>query len=526
MSRDATGDFEPIDIEAILNDPAYAEDAREESPEADARLDAAFMRAVSGVEGFEPDEDDLRAAAPDPIDPDADDDFRAEADDVIEALYERIGESAPEPRLEATRMAVEMLGDVHRAYPVIHITGTNGKSSTARIIESLLRAHGLRTGLLTSPHLERLTERICIDGRPIRDERLVENWRDTEPILQVVDAKLRADGKQRLTFFEALTVLACACFADAPVDVAVIEVGMGGEWDSTNVMDGQVAVFTPIDLDHQARLGSSIQEIARTKAGIIKPDARVVSAKQTPEALAELQRAADAASADVHVEGRDFEVASDERAVGGRLVSVRGLAGEYDDLFLPLHGEHQSQNAAVALAAVEAFFGSERELRHEIVQQGMGEASSPGRLQIMGRQPLMLIDAAHNPHGAAALARAVSDAFEFDRLVLVLGVLGDKDAEGIVRELAPLAEHIVATESDSPRAVPADELSEQMRDWTDVPVDAEPDLADALELARQLAVRTNDDGSAPNGAVLIAGSLTVIGAAAGIARDREWMRDE
>src|SRR5665213_2792706 len=210
-----------------------------------------------------------------------------EAHEVYEELLERVGEGAPRPRLEATRRAAELLGDPQRAYPIIHITGTNGKTSTSRMIESLLRAHGLRTGMLTSPHLERMNERIVIDGEPISNTALVENWNDIRPFLELTDTELDAKGEPRLSFFEALTVLAFAAFADAPVDVVVLEVGMGGEWDSTNVADGQVAVFAPVALDHTARLGNTVAEIARAKSGIIKPSAAVVSAAQAPEALTE-----------------------------------------------------------------------------------------------------------------------------------------------------------------------------------------------------------------------------------------------
>lgn len=501
-------------------------------PEREAELDAAFRRAVSGIEGFEADGDDLLAeleadaiAAPEPLD---EDDWAGRAEDVVAALLERAGEAQPEPRLEPTRRAVELLGDVHRAYPVIHLTGTNGKTSTARIAESLLRAHGLRTGLLTSPHLERLAERIQIDGLPIADERLVANWDDIAPFLALVDAELERDGEPRLTFFEALTVLALACFADAPVDVAVIEVGMGGEWDSTNVVDGEVAVFTPIGMDHAARLGSTIAEIARTKAGIIKPGATVVTAAQEPEAIAELRERAEQEGCALRERGADFDLAADQLAVGGRLISVRGLAGAYDELFLPLQGRHQAENAALAIAAVEALFGGERELRRELVEQGLAEAASPGRLQLIGRRPTVLIDAAHNPHGAHALAAALREGFAAERLVLVVGMLADKDAAGFIRELAPLATHLVVTESDSPRARHAEELAEELGRALQeaaperrIELDVEPDLRAALDLARGLAEHDGDEG---RGAVLVAGSITVIGGALAIAREEGWLR--
>jgi dihydrofolate synthase/folylpolyglutamate synthase len=345
----------------------------------------------------------------------SDDEFRAAGDAVYEAMLGRLGEGDPRPRLAPTRRAVELLGDPQRAYPIIHVTGTNGKTSTSRIAESILRAYGLRTGLFTSPHLVLFNERIMIDGEPITDEALARNWEDIQPYLTIVDNELTDAGEIRLTFFEVLTVLAFACFADAPVDVAVIEVGMGGEWDSTNVGDGQVAVFTAISLDHQARLGNTIAEIARTKSGIIKPTAIVVSSVQLPEALAELTRAAQLSEATMNVQGDAFDIISSSVAVGGQLVSIRGRAGTYSDLFLPLYGAHQVQNAAVAIAAVESFLGDGTQaLQHDILEQGLAEATSPGRLQLIGTEPTVLVDAAHNPAGAQTLAAALRTFFDFD----------------------------------------------------------------------------------------------------------------
>ena len=282
---------------------------------------------------------------------------REAADAVFAELLARLGEGSPQPRLEPTRRAVELLGDPQRSYGVIHITGTNGKTSTSRMIESILRAYGLRAGLMTSPHLVRVTERIMIDGAPIADRAFADNWADIQPYLLMVDAELAANGEEPLTYFEALTVLAFACFADAPVDVVVLEVGMGGEWDSTNVADGDVAVLTPIALDHESRLGRTVAEIARTKAGIIKPAAHVVTALQQTEAMDEILRAAEHDEAPVAAEGVDFALLDARLAVGGQVIDVRGRAGEYRDLFLPLFGEHQARNAALAIAAVESFLG-------------------------------------------------------------------------------------------------------------------------------------------------------------------------
>jgi dihydrofolate synthase/folylpolyglutamate synthase len=441
-----------------------------------------------------------------------------EAREVYEELLARVGESAPQPRLEATRRAAELLGDPQRAYPVIHITGTNGKTSTSRMIESILRAHGLRTGMLTSPHLERVNERIVIDGEPISNAAFVSNWQDIRPFLDITDAELELTDQAPLSFFEALTLLAFAAFADAPVDVVVLEVGMGGEWDSTNVADGQVAVFTPIALDHQARLGNTVAEIARTKSGIIKPAAAVVSAAQAPEALAELVRAADLTESTFAVAGSDFELVSDTVAVGGQVITVKGLAATYSDLFLPLFGDHQATNAALAIAAVESFIGGgSLPLNQDVLAEGLATATSPGRLQVIGNEPTVLVDAAHNPHGAAALAVALGEYFTFDHVTAVLGILGDKDASGILHALEGIVDDFVITQSTSDRAVSARDLGRLATSIVgEARVTIEPSLETALELARSRAAQTD------KGAVLVSGSITLVGDAIVYARSQGW----
>ncbi|MEX1078782.1 MAG: folylpolyglutamate synthase/dihydrofolate synthase family protein [Homoserinimonas sp.] len=455
-------------------------------------------------------------------DPELGDDalFQGEADAVYAELLSRVGEANPRPRLDATRRAVELLGDPHRAYPIIHITGTNGKTSTGRIIESILRAHGLRTGLLTSPHLVRVNERIMIDGEPIRNEAFVANWRDIQPFLAMVDAELEKAGDVALTFFEAFTVLAFASFADAPVDVAVIEVGMGGEWDSTNVADGQVAVFAPISLDHVARLGSTVGEIARTKAGIIKPDAIVVTAEQRPDALAELVRAVDANKATMSVQQREFSLVSSSVAVGGQLITVEGRAGTYPELFLPLFGEHQAQNAAVAIAAVESFLGDgSQAIAQDVVAEGLATATSPGRLQVIGIDPSVIVDAAHNPQGAQAVADAMGKYFTFDEVAIVLGVLEDKDTEHIIEALSPLTSRFHVTTSSSDRALAPDDLAYLVRDIAGADATYEFDtLEEAVDEARRWA------GETTTRAVLVTGSVTLVGEAMAIAARQGWMR--
>jgi dihydrofolate synthase / folylpolyglutamate synthase len=447
-----------------------------------------------------------------------DSEYQDAADNVYEELLARIGEGAPQPRLEPTRRVVELLGDPHRAYPIIHITGTNGKTSTSRIIESILRAYGLRTGLMTSPHLVRVNERILIDGLPISNRAFAANWQDIRPYILLVDSELTASGQAMLTFFEALTVLAFASFADAPVDVAVVEVGMGGEWDSTNVGDGQVAVFTPIDLDHVHRLGSTIEEIARTKSGIIKPLASVVSAAQTPVALAVLREAAELTESTITLEGDQFALESTTVAVGGQVINVRGRAGEYRDLFLPLFGRHQAQNAAVAIASVEAFLGDGSQLLvGDVLAEGLATATSPGRLQIIGTEPTVLVDAAHNPHGAAALAKAIPEYFNFDEVAIVLAILSDKDAHGIVRALIPIADHFLVTQSSSERALPVAELAAIVSaEGAKGAVTTFESFESALEQAREWA----SDGARRG--VLITGSITLVGEAIALATARKW----
>jgi dihydrofolate synthase / folylpolyglutamate synthase len=444
--------------------------------------------------------------------------FEREANEVYEELLRRVGESSPRPRLDATRRAAELLGDPQRAYPVIHITGTNGKTSTSRMIESILRAHGLRTGMLTSPHLVRVNERIVIDGEPISNSAFVSNWNDIRPFLEITDAEFVARGEDPLSFFEALTLLGFAAFADAPVDVVVLEVGMGGEWDSTNVADGQVAVFTPIALDHTQRLGTTIAEIARTKSGIIKPTAAVVSAAQQPEALVELERAVELTESTIAVDGVRFGVESDTVAVGGQVINVKGLAANYPDLFLPLFGDHQARNAALAIAAVESFIGGGTlPLNPDVLAEGLATATSPGRLQIIGIEPTVLVDAAHNPHGAAALASALTEYFTFDHVTAVVGILGDKDAAGIFRELDAVVDDFVITQSTSDRAVDADELAAIAVSIVGADrVTVEPSLETALEIARDGASGTE------KGAVLVTGSITLVGDAIVFAADQGW----
>jgi len=441
---------------------------------------------------------------------------RERADAVYETLLSKAGERWVQPRKERTARVLELLDDPQLTYRVVHITGTNGKTSTARMIESLIRATGLRTGLFTSPHLERFTERIQIDGLPIADGAVADAWDEIEPFVGIVDAELEAKGEEPLTFFELLTVLAFVAFADAPVDVLVLEVGMGGAWDSTNTADGDVAVFAPIDMDHADRLGDTIEKIAEVKAGIIKPGARVVSARQVPAAEAVLRRVAATQDATIAFEGGEFALGDQKLAVGGQLITVRGLAGEYAEQYLPLYGRHQGENAALAIAAVESLIGDAGvALGDDVLSEGLQEATSPGRLQLVGIDPTVIVDAAHNPHGAASLARALRESFDFEEWGVVLGILGDKDAAGIIAQLAPVAAHVFATVPDSDRAGSPDDLADLI-EAAGLRVTVHPHLGDAADAAREWAASGEKRG------VVIAGSVVLAGEALALAESEDW----
>ena len=441
---------------------------------------------------------------------------RSRADAVYAALLERQGEQWVQPRVERTRRVLELLDDPQRTYRVVHVTGTNGKTSTSRMIESIVRAHGLRTGLFTSPHLERFTERIMIDGEPIEDAAVADAWEEIQPFVDLVDAELVGAGDAPLTFFELLTVLAFVAFADAPVDVAVVEVGMGGAWDSTNTADGDVAVFAPIDLDHADRLGGTIAEIATVKAGIIKPGAAVVSARQVASAEAPLREAAAVRGASITFEGDGFSVAEQRLAVGGQQLTVRGLAATYADLYLPLYGAHQGHNAALAVAAVESLIGAGAQpIASDVLTEGLAQVTSPGRLQLIGVAPTVLVEAAHNPHGARSLVAALRESFDFDEWGLVLGVFGDKDAVGIAEALVPAATHVFATAPDSERAADPEILADLVES-AGVPVTVHPVLAEAADAAREWA------SASERRAVVIAGSVVLAGEALRLAAEEDW----
>jgi folylpolyglutamate synthase/dihydropteroate synthase len=472
--------------------------------------------------------------------------------EVEREILARRPEHSIDPSLDRISALTSLLGDPQRAYPVIHITGTNGKTSTARMTETLLRARGLRTGLFTSPHLTSIRERICVDGEPLSAERFVDAYDEVAPYLALVDE----DQAGSLSFFEVLTAMAFAVFADAPVDVAVIEVGVGGTWDCTNVADGAVAVVTPISIDHVRYLGNTVSAIATDKAGIIKPGAVAILAQQPVDAAEALLRRVAEVGATVAREGLEFGVTNRELAVGGQLIGVRGLLGGYNDLFLPLFGAHQASNAACALAAVEAFAGASATagpvvadgsdaaedsdvadvsdvsdvaedsnaadgepaaLDDELVRSAFAMMSSPGRLEVVRRSPTMIVDSAHNPAGMAATVAALTESFALTDLIAILAVSEDKDVPGILDELEPVVSELVVTSNSSSRSADPGKLAELAGAvFGPDRVRAVPRLDDAIEFAVELAdaadARSEDGPGLPGGAlVLITGSVITAG---------------
>ena len=433
----------------------------------------------------------------------------AEFEAVQRALLARWPEHLIAPDLGRIEMLCDLLAAPQLTSPVIHIAGTNGKTSVARIIETLLRTMGLRTGLMTSPALRDMTERIEIDGEPVSTQRFVDVYRQVEPYLEMVDTASVSEGGPPMTMFEVITGLGYALFADSPVDVAVVEAGMGGRWDATNVNAADVAVITPIGMDHTDYLGETLAEIAAEKAGIIKPGARVVLAHQQPEALAVLIQAADDAGATVLLPGTDYEVISRGLAVGGQVVTMRVADHVYEEVFLNLHGRHQADNAALALAAVRALLG--RNPEPDLVTEAFAQVHSPGRLEVIGRHPLTLADAAHNPHGMQALCLAVAESFTYDRLVAVLAIMGDKDIDAMLSSLAQIVDEVVVTANDSPRCLPAADLAQAASGyWSADAVHQVGNLPEAMEFARTLA--------GPQGCVVATGSVVTAGMARGWAR--------
>ncbi|MDA8309788.1 MAG: Mur ligase family protein [Actinomycetota bacterium] len=397
------------------------------------------------------------------------------------------------PTLERIRELMRMLGEPERAYPAIHLTGTNGKGSTAAMATALLAARGLSVGTYTSPNLSKVNERISRSGSPIDDASLLE----VLGALALIEPSL----SDRPTRFELLTAAAFAWFADVAVDAAVVEVGVGGTWDATNVIDGVVAVLTNVSYDHTDVLGPTLEGIARDKAGIVKPGSVAVVGEEDPVLVATVRSVAEAAGASqVWVRGEEFDCTSNQLAVGGRLVDLRTPGGFYHEVAVPLHGEHQGLNAACALAAVEAFFGAP--LDPDVVAEGFSTVRVPGRLEVVGRKPLCLLDGAHNVAGMQALAAAIGDFSVPGETVAVVGMLTGRDPSAM---LAPLASagvrRVVACAPKSPRAQPAGAVADAAR-AAGMDALVAGTVGEAVALARDVA--------GGDGLVLISGSLYVV----------------
>jgi dihydrofolate synthase/folylpolyglutamate synthase len=436
-------------------------------------------------------------------------------DEIEQALLNRWPETRINPTLERIALLADLLGSPQLSYPTIHIAGTNGKSTTTRLIDSLCFELGLRTGRFTSPHLESFLERISINGEPISEAAMIATYEDVAPYFQLVDERM----SHRLSFFEAITGLSFVAFAEHPVDVGIFECGMGGEWDSTNVINAKVSVVTPIGLDHTQYLGDTLTAIATTKSGIIKPGSFAVLARQELDPAQVLMRKCAEVEAIPIREGVEYQVSNRSLAVGGQLISIRGVYGDYEELFLPLHGEHQASNAATALAAVEVFAG-EKKLDEELVRSAFAKASSPGRCEIVHRSPTVIIDAAHNPHGAKSLRKTIENEFDFDSVIGIVAPMGDKDTDGILEEFEAIMTTVIITKNSSHRAAPIDELAAQAREiFGSERVLTKDSLESAINAAitqAKFEVEMNERSCA----VLIAGSVISAGEARALIRKR------
>jgi dihydrofolate synthase / folylpolyglutamate synthase len=413
---------------------------------------------------------------------------------AVAELDGRQPESMPEPSLDRIRAIAALLDDPQLTYPTIHVTGTNGKTTTARLIEHLACAHGLSTGLYTSPHLLSVTERFELCGEPISREEFAQEYEHLLPFVQAVDA----GGGIRATYFEVLTALAFLWCADKPVSLGVFEVGMGGAWDATNLIAGDVAVLCPISLDHR-ELGDTVEQVATEKSGIIKEGKVAVIREQVPEAMRVIEARAAQMGASMLVQGRDFDLSSRQRGVGGQVLSIRTPKAEYEDFVLTVPGEHMAWNAAAAIVALEAFL--EKALDVEASREAFASFTSPGRLEVVRRHPLIVLDGAHNPAAAAALVEALRETFTWDRLHLVVAGFSSHDLGTVVATLAPIADRAYAAANRSPRSRPAEEIAGFLVP-NGVPTDTFPSVTDAL------AAATSD--AAEGDLILVTGSLYTV----------------
>lgn len=417
--------------------------------------------------------------------------------------------------LDRMNLMLDVLGHPEESFRVIHVTGTNGKGSTARMAEAICRAYGMRTGLYTSPHLERINERIAIDGQSLSDDDFVDTWDQVKDLVDLVDMKMEQAGKPRMSFFEVLTAMAIWKFADAPVDVAVVEVGMGGAWDATNVLNADAAVIGPVDMDHMQWLGDTVEQIAAEKAGIIKPGCTAVIGPQPHEqaVMPILEEAAERNHARMLRDGYEMEVVLRAPAVGGQLVTLRTPLGEYEEIPVAKFGEHQAHNALAALAAAEAVIPVSGQLNADIVSEALGGVKVPGRIEQVRTSPTIIIDGGHNVNAAEALRAAIEENYDFTQLVGVIAMMGDKQVEEYLGVLEPLLSHVVVTENSwRERVMSAKDLEQvAVRVFGRDRVTCEPDLPDAIQTAVNMVDAEDELGVGYGHGVLICGSFVTAG---------------
>jgi len=428
--------------------------------------------------------------------------------DVMSALASRWPENKINPSLDRIKLLLDYLGNPQDGLKAIHIAGTNGKTSTSRMIERLLRSLDLRTGLYTSPHLVHPRERISIDGEPISVKNFEEVFNQVEPFLEIVDEKIPGGS---VTFFEVLTAMAFVSFSDTPVDVISLEVGMGGRWDATNVLTPMVSVITPIDLDHQEYLGNTVEKIALEKTGIIKENIPVIVSNQSKDAAKIILAKAIENNSPIMREGIELDVLERSVGIGGQQLTIANPYGTHSELFLPLFGKHQASNAAVSLTAVEAFL--DRQIDHDLVQEAFAEFSSPGRLQVLKRNPTIVIDAAHNPAGIKATKQGITESFQFDNLILILAFMGDKDVNQILEELKGFAQVVILTQTNSARALSVVDLAKKVKNISQFAtrIESSDNSAEAIKLAIDIAKDLgNSAGIIALGSVVLAGEIGLL----------------
>ena len=428
--------------------------------------------------------------------------------DVMSALASRWPENKINPSLDRIKLLLDYLGNPQDGLKAIHIAGTNGKTSTSRMIERLLRSLDLRTGLYTSPHLVHPRERISIDGEPISVKNFEEVFNQVEPFLEIVDEKIPGGS---VTFFEVLTAMAFVSFSDTPVDVISLEVGMGGRWDATNVLTPMVSVITPIDLDHQEYLGNTVEKIALEKTGIIKENIPVIVSHQSKDAAKIILAKAMENNSPIMREGIELDVLERSVGIGGQQLTIANPYGTHSELFLPLFGKHQASNAAVSLTAVEAFL--DRQIDHDLVQEAFAEFSSPGRLQVLKRNPTIVIDAAHNPAGIKATKQGITESFQFDNLILILAFMGDKDVNQILEELKGFAQVVILTQTNSARALSVVDLAKKVKNISQFAtrIESSDNSSEAIKLAIDIAKDLgNSAGIIALGSVVLAGEIGLL----------------